>query len=460
MYRELSSREQFGTQEGPYAGPSKSFDLMELPLHVRERLTVVLHGEGSPKPLLRGRGRFERSRALYLLPLDLVETRGDRIRLMPMAGLRDMRIEPEPRGSARLSLVFEDGERFSFRVANARAAEDAYANVVQAQGVLKTLSVAPDLAQAIALDPFFAVRSEPAWNALGASGGASESRARNARMHRLGIVGVGCALTAALLFGGKASCKWLAERSSVEPRVDVGLPAHTSAPSTPSSANAAMPGPLPDRLKPRRALTDTEAASRDRAYAKAEVNFAAHGTTFGAHAIHELLAYADREGNPFVYFEVGQTRILDADEYDRADDWELGRHTRQVAQAFGMALSQNVPAELLEVTFVPRRAPKEASVLSIDAAIERQGEWKMKFEFTVSVNRTKRFTLTLPAPDKPIESVRNRSLFAISEFTVPDERRRLALFARAFDRLYDEVFGLFFLGDPVVPLSSEPYEFR
>jgi hypothetical protein len=39
-----------------------------------------------------------------------------------------------------------------------------------------------------------------------------------------------------------------------------------------------------------------------------------------------------------------------------------------------------------------------------------------------------------------------------------DDRFYDAMSARAFDRLYDEIYGLFFEGDPRVPLREPPPE--
>ena len=64
------------------------------------------------------------------------------------------------------------------------------------------------------------------------------------------------------------------------------------------------------------------------------------------------------------------------------------------------------------------------------------------------------FRLRMPAPAAKLERVRPRSLFEVTPAL--GERRAIDLLtARAFDRLYDEVYGLFFPGDPKVPIALE-----
>jgi len=69
------------------------------------------------------------------------------------------------------------------------------------------------------------------------------------------------------------------------------------------------------------------------------------------------------------------------------------------------------------------------------------------------------FHLTMPPPDAPPTSVRTRSLFVVASGQTGDggldDSVYPLLSARAFDRLYDEIYGLFFRGDPRVPLREE-----
>jgi len=66
-----------------------------------------------------------------------------------------------------------------------------------------------------------------------------------------------------------------------------------------------------------------------------------------------------------------------------------------------------------------------------------------------AINDVASFRLTMPPPETPPVAVRPRSLF------VPEPNAYSLLTARAFDRLYDELYGLFFRGDPRVPLRLD-----
>ncbi|WP_394839742.1 hypothetical protein LVJ94_22905 [Pendulispora rubella] len=426
----------------------KSFAMAELPLHVRGRFVAALERRGEPSPLLVAKqalfSRLFRKRAwVFLLPLDLVEVRGERVRLVPMGGLRKVNIEREPRrDSRRVVLVFEGGESFSFRVANETAAQRAYENIVHAQGVLKSLSIMPDLAQAVALDPFFALRSDPAWEKLGAAPRVAVVEWRRV----LATVAVGAGLV-------------LAGRAMSAPRPAIVDPVAARAVATPLPADTAIPE-VPQLEEAWRSFgRDPAEEARERSSEKLKHRLAEHVTPAGRSLLDAFLANAKNTKNPRIYIEAehlyrgGQP----IEGWDGHDGWELERHTERVARAFGIALSQYVPSDVLEVVFLPHggEASAWASVISIEVMLAKKKPHEDEtFVFTVSVNRQPRFTLTLAPPTAPLDSVRNKSLFSLPTDVTLEKRHRLVLDARAFDRLYDELFGLFFTGDPIVPLGG------
>ncbi|WP_394850458.1 hypothetical protein LZC95_23735 [Pendulispora brunnea] len=422
----------------------KSFAMVELPLHVRERFEAALAGKGEPSPLLVAKQPLLawplRQRAwVFLLPLDLVEVRGERVRLVPMGGLRKVNIERVPRrDSRRVVLVFESGESFSFRVPNETAAQRAYEIIVHAQGVLKSLTIMPDVAQAVAQDPFFALRSEPAWERLGAA-----PIPRVAWRRVLTTVAVGAGLV-------------LAGRALTVPRAAMVDAVAARAVATPPPADTSIPEPPQQLDEQWRSLVRDPA---DEAHERMKHRLAEHVTPAGRSLIDAFLANARSSGNPRIYIEEehlyrGGKPI---EGWDGHEGWELERHTERVARAFGIALSQYVPRDVLEVVFLPHggEASPWASVISIEVMLaKKKPHEEESFIFTVSVNRQPRFTLTLAPPTAPLDSVRNKSLFSLPSDASPEKRRRLVLDARAFDRLYDELFGLFFEGDPIVPLGG------
>jgi hypothetical protein len=83
------------------------------------------------------------------------------------------------------------------------------------------------------------------------------------------------------------------------------------------------------------------------------------------------------------------------------------------------------------------------------------------FEVTLrgeAIDDVASFRLTMPPPESPPTAVRARSLFVVPGETggaALDPRVVPLLSARAFDRLYDELYSLFFRGDPRVPLRLD-----
>jgi hypothetical protein len=63
------------------------------------------------------------------------------------------------------------------------------------------------------------------------------------------------------------------------------------------------------------------------------------------------------------------------------------------------------------------------------------------------------FRLTMPPPKEP-PALRVRSLYPLDGSANAPPREEQLMTARAFDRLYDEVYGLLFAGDPRVPLKE------
>ena len=76
-----------------------------------------------------------------------------------------------------------------------------------------------------------------------------------------------------------------------------------------------------------------------------------------------------------------------------------------------------------------------------------------------AINDVASFRLTMAPPEAPPVAVRQRSLFVVpsdAEGGATLDRTSIRWSsARAFDRLYDELYGLFFRGDPRVPLRLD-----
>ena len=90
---------------------------------------------------------------------------------------------------------------------------------------------------------------------------------------------------------------------------------------------------------------------------------------------------------------------------------------------------------------------------------------KIVFDLTLrgeAIDDVASFHLTMPPPVVAPAQVRARSLFIVGSAEVGtladagtlDANVVPLVTARAFDRLYDELYGLFFAGDPRVPLRA------
>lgn len=89
---------------------------------------------------------------------------------------------------------------------------------------------------------------------------------------------------------------------------------------------------------------------------------------------------------------------------------------------------------------------------------------QLRFDFRVELQQDgltlESFDLTIRPPPEPPMAVRPQSLFSLAgdppKPGVFDKRVYSAMTARAYDRLYDELWSLFFSGDPRVPLVPAP----
>jgi hypothetical protein len=128
---------------------------------------------------------------------------------------------------------------------------------------------------------------------------------------------------------------------------------------------------------------------------------------------------------------------------------------RRVASAFAEVFSQVLPRDALPIRLVVVRPDPPALVVEYKAAIVAPEAQAIEMTFdakltTVAPGPPHAFRLTMPRPAKPITRARDRSLFTLGEHPGDEE----LVYARGFDRLYDEIYGMFFSGLPVVPLPS------
>jgi hypothetical protein len=155
----------------------------------------------------------------------------------------------------------------------------------------------------------------------------------------------------------------------------------------------------------------------------------------------------------------------------------------EVVRSFERIFSETCPASIVKLVVVPEssavgRAPgldvkvevtwPPAPTWKLATAPDRAGDLAIAaptYVFEVALrgiapDDVATFRLAMPPPDKPSMELRARSLFVLAGAPPPegtfDERIHDVLSARAFDRLYDELWSLFFTGDPRVPLRAPP----
>lgn len=95
---------------------------------------------------------------VFFFALDIVDTRGGRLQLLPLRGLRQLVSTDVLSGSTylytRLDFTLEDGRSFNYRIAGREAAERALAVLQSRNGQLNTALRSGDQATAAQLDPF------------------------------------------------------------------------------------------------------------------------------------------------------------------------------------------------------------------------------------------------------------------------------------------------------------------
>ncbi|MDB4998614.1 MAG: hypothetical protein JWM74_6046 [Myxococcaceae bacterium] len=445
----------------------------------------------------------------YLLPLDIVELDGvgGTLRVVPMGGVRRATIERARDDAGKevtLVLVFEDGARFAFRMKDERAAEHAYKLLENAQLTLEALTHTTDLEVALDSDPFFALRSEPLWNDPVPAVARPARRVAERAMMVSGCVLLGTALGTAvaaaeraalddaafadahdvrslraysdyLAAGGtrheaeaRAACTVLLEmerdreerdraaaRAAAEPQaVDSNVAEH-------SLAAVAGLGNVPLAK-----LTPEQASARANAQAAAMARFEARAASKKAIGImRAALVRASESGDPRLRVRFHRTVADTTPASDAGHAWFAGeglaRFERTTIAALRVILSETIPAGLLVITEDTPDAPANAPVITVDYRVDRHADQDVAFAFDARFVVPHAdveglvFRLTMPKPDKPLTTLRDKSLYRLSADGDPTLVPSSALSARAFDRLYDELYGFLFVGNPKVPLAAD-----
>lgn len=501
MYRGASERERtFGVDAGRYTGAVRTISLRKAPIDVRTRLAGILAGTQQPTPirairtslsmwwslfpvasvlflgclgfgakdspvhgpftlllyapivtllayalLARVRASAGIGNGLYLLPLDLVEIVGDRATIHPLGELTHVKKE-----NLGLLLTFRNGKAIEVAFGSRPAMREGYASLSHAHELLLQLSYSNDEGAAIASDPFYSLRVDDSWRNASARPPPSP-RVRMLLAIALGILG---------------SVGFLALRNHLSVKRASEIPVSWTPPLDPSSQvpaeelarantpNLAVIATTPDAfLQPYENQYVSELCEKGLLsygpvmpkgpvpeFVRAALN---RGRATGKRAITVSWNAADKSGLAWA----------NQANHDRF----FGGVLRALQHAFGehfspavLSIKETTVDADLQINFEARSfAPPDAG-----------RPLAAEFVFHVTLGRTDeaprrevaKFDLTMP-PAKALPPLRESSLFPT---TANDPDQRLA--ARAFDRLYDELYGLFFTGPVRVPLRTANVE--
>jgi len=448
----------------------------------------------------------------YLLPLDVVEVpkedeNGEQIiTVTPLGDARDVRVRP-----GELVLVMSGGAEVRFALRSERDGDAALKRLEHAQRLLEDLSYAHDLERAFAHDAFFDVRADASWASVSPDGVESR-RTKNRRVARAwlhGRLASAATVTAAAALGVLSfyGRNFMSDRALYLRALRAGTPEQLDAylqrgRAYQLEAIAQRQKLLDQRdelakraIEARRQANDTspkaeweltpEEALLRRGTAEAcAASLRAHAAPAYKDVpriMQSLIDRATRTGDPTVPVRL----FVKSGRFEQGILIRIEERARATAmiRAFERIFSETCPASILKFVVVPESLSlgREPGVdLRVDVAWPSAPVWKVPlptdttlevfaptYQFDVSLRGTNAvnddaasFRLTMPPPATPSMALRERSLFVLTgdppKGNAIDARIYDVLSARAFDRLYDELWGMFFTGDPRVPLREPP----
>ncbi len=447
----------------------------------------------------------------YVLPLDVVEVPaldadGEQVlTVTPLGDARDARIQGQ-----ELVLVMASGEELRFPLRSERDGEAAMRRLEHAQRLLEDLSYAHDLERALAQDAFFDVRADQSWAAVAPDGTPSKridavAAPSRAWLHGRAATVVVVALSLLAGFATFRARNFMSDRALYLYALRIGTPEQLDVYLERGRAYRIEAIAQRDRLEEqrtelaRRASEARQKASDTSPKADWELTpderLVRRGTMEGCVAglrarsspthrnvpriLEGLVQRAEFRGDPVIPVRVFvKATRLEAGMVKRVE--ERARATAAVA-AFERFFSEVCPASLARFVVAPEALPLEPEPgldLRVEVTWPTAPTWKLPpnelavyaptwvFEVTLrgtARDETATFRLSMPPPATASMELRERSLFKLhGDAPTPgafDERVYDVLSARAFDRLYDELWGLVFAGDPRVPLRDvDPFQ--
>lgn len=414
----------------------------------------------------------------YLLPLDIVEispidARGrQRIVVTPLGDARDCAVRGEGR-KTELVITFADTSQATFVLRNDPGGQVTLRRLEHAQRLLEELTYAKDLGGAFAHDPFFDLRADGSWSSAAATEEDAPMSIRTRRSLVAGKAGpaVAGALALALAFGTFGIRNAVAHRliharelRAMRERVAKELAAKRAQEEADEekAREEAMKKLLPPQATAKTCLDGFRAKASP---AHPEV----------PRILEAILAKADAEKDARVPF-VWRRTPAKLHEPISPEHWAL--REKETSDTWRRVLSETCPANVMRFTHDDIVMPIPSWGLFVDYAVDYPKAYSVRrrgtpFEtmtvegvravFDVKLvgpqkSGTATFRLTMPAPEKLAMAHRPGSIFpsALADDGTYDERVYESMTARAFDRLYDELWSLFFSGNPRVPLDRLP----
>lgn len=433
-----------------------------------------------------------------LFPLDLLSFDGAALTLTPLGSVRDVGILGDagtPADPLRLVLRFESGEEASFPMPSAVHADRTYDALVEAQKTLEVLSYSEDIERSLDHDPFFAIRAGTELDACAAPPRRSPP-----------VPLVAAFVPAALLALGAGHLAFVATANfSDEMRFQKAFTENTESAMQDYLARGGM------RLKEAEYFLATRRTERrktlelDRMRDRVARNEALLAATVSAQpknppgfampktpdqwnvALGQCLRDLLTQAAPHSKAMPALTTLIDearrgvggparlAVRYERtfAPDvapspelvGALDARERETARALAVVLADVCPPSILAIAHEPgKKTDGHALVVRYElrkpVARELGGRAftlsEIRFDTTIEVwpKKPAGFSLVMPAPEAASTTTRERSVFRVDDDGPLSKRVHGTFTARAFDRLYDELYGLFFSGPVKVPLPG------
>lgn len=416
----------------------------------------------------------------YLLPLDLIEispidSRGrQRIVVMPLGDARDCAVRGEGR-KAELVITFVDTSQAVFALRADPGGQVTLRRLEHAQRLLEELTYTKDLSQSFAHDPFFDLRADGSWSSAAAGEEDAPMSLRTRRSIVAGNAGpaIAGAVAIALAFGT------LAVRNGIARRLILARELHAQRERVAKELAEKRAKEEEEEEKRREEAMKAFAASnppKSRATCLASFRKEPYRANEDIPAIVDaILRELDRTATarmPVVF-----TRMDVADTRVSAEQWN--DRERVTVDTFARVVAEHCPTNVMRFVredVAPSARPKWG--LFIDYAVTwptrsivpRRGVPRETIEvalvnvvFDVKLVGPEKsgkasFRLTMPPPERLQMQRRAQTVFptTIEDDGTFDERVYESLTARAFDRLYDEIWSLFFTGNPRVPLDRLP----